>query len=638
MRFRTRLLLFLLPAWWLCLLGLWLVARTVLVESQPALGLRPSLWTLNAAFLAAALVGGLIAVAAVVWLVHRLRAPISVLTEEARQLATGGAGEGLARRPLSEVADLHVALRRAGDELGVRMRALTAAEERLRLAVQAGGLGIWEWSIADDRLFWDERVHALHGTDPGAFAPTPAAAAALVHPEDREALAAAQRLALATGDELQHEYRIVRADGGVRHLRSHALVRREERGQRMVGVVSDITAARSAHEAMHTALLAAEAATTAKSDFLATMSHEIRTPMNGVIGMTELLLDTGLNAEQRDMVQTIHTAGSGLLELINDILDYTKVESGRLDLERQPFDPAALARAAVALFAPQAASRGLALRLDIAAEAPTCLIGDQHRVRQLLLNLVGNAIKFTERGSVTVRVGRRGTDRAAILEVADTGIGIPPEHLPRLFQRFSQVDNSRARRHGGTGLGLAICKRLAEAMGGSIGVDSEPGRGSTFRVVLPLPERAGLPPPPPTPSTESYVRSQRLRLLLAEDNPMNRRVAVAMLEHLGHTVETAADGQEAVAAFRRGAFALVVMDMAMPVMDGLAATRAIRAAEAELGLPRTPVVALTANAGAADREACLAAGMDDVLAKPIATAELAAAIGRLVGKGAPPGP
>jgi signal transduction histidine kinase/CheY-like chemotaxis protein len=366
----------------------------------------------------------------------------------------------------------------------------------------------------------------------------------------------------------------------------------------------------------------------AKSDFLAAMSHEIRTPLNGVIGMADLLAAGPLAPEQRDQAETIRRSGQTLLAILNDILDWAKIEAGRLEVERLPVDARAAAADTLALYRSQVREQEGALVLDWPETVPRRVLADPIRVRQVLLNLVSNALKFSPGGTVTVAASSGGEGRLAIA-VRDTGIGMDEAQRARLFQPFTQGDASTTRRFGGTGLGLAITARLLEAMDGTIAVASAPGCGSTFTVRLPLvsepaaEEAAAASVPPVSPVLPSPPRSQpgavpsRRRVLVAEDSPVNRKVAQAMLQHLGTTVECVEDGAEAVEATARAAYDLVLLDIYMPVLDGLAAARAIRAREAADGGRRLRLVALTANAFAADREACEAAGMDGFLAKPI---------------------
>lgn len=383
---------------------------------------------------------------------------------------------------------------------------------------------------------------------------------------------------------------------------------------------------------------AAERANRAKSGFLAAMSHDIRVPMNAVIGLTDLLLTTDLTAEQREYVDLVQRSSESLVGLINDILDFSRIEAGRLEIETIDFDLHRVAADVVALLTPQASAKQVDLRCEIHVEVPRHVSGDPVRIRQVLTNLVGNAVKFTARGSVLLRLGRSpsapdGAD--TLFEVIDSGIGIAPEVQSHLFEPYKQANASIARRYGGTGLGLAICRHLVEAMGGKIGLESELGAGSRFWFTLPLrparnPQRATAES---ARGTGAPARFAGARVLVAEDNRINQVVVSNLLSRLGCQVELAANGHEAIAAFDRSAWDLILMDCQMPELDGFEATKAIRRRERDRDR-RVPVIAVTGNAFEGDRQQCIAAGMDDHIAKPIRVRELRALLSRWLGPGA----
>jgi signal transduction histidine kinase/ActR/RegA family two-component response regulator len=415
-----------------------------------------------------------------------------------------------------------------------------------------------------------------------------------------------------------------------RDLGNGLVVRIIDRRTKEGGVVSVFHDVSAAERRLEQARAVAESANQAKSQFLATMSHEIRTPLNAVLGLNELMLHSTLDSQQRRHAELIGSSGRLLLALINDILDVSRIEAGHLQLTSAPYSPRAAGEGVVALMRERAVAKGLALRFEMAPGEDALILGDAIRIQQILFNLIGNAIKFTDAGTVQVVITLEpGVERALVLrlEVSDTGIGIPASAMPTLFDRFTQADSTTMRRYGGSGLGLAITREIVQLMGGTIATTSTPGMGSRFVVTIPsrFVDRGELVSAVAEPGQAAPSRPA-LRILVAEDNDVNQILISAVLTRMGHLVHLVANGQMAVEAVRRGDYDLVLMDLQMPGMDGMEATLAIRALDG----PRAglPIIAMTANAFEEDRQACLAAGMDDYVAKPIDMEQLARAIAR----------
>ncbi len=532
---------------------------------------------------------------------------------------------------------------------------LAVLSERLALAVAAGRVGIWDLDVGQNKLTWDDLMFQLFGIPESEFGGAYEAWWSSLHPDDQARAGEEVAMALRGEREFNTEFRIVWPDGSIHNIRAMARVQWDSSGRpvRMVGTNWDITeqkrveaSLREANRQLEEATaraneMAAEAkrASAAKSEFLANMSHEIRTPMNGVIGMIGLLLGTKLTSEQRRYAELARASSESLLTVINDILDFSKIEAGKLGLEIIDFDLQSLLGEVFEMMSPRASDKGVALAYTVSPEVPSLLRGDPGRVRQVLVNLTNNAVKFTSEGEVAVAASlEQETDRSVVLRfsVRDTGMGIPVGQQGLLFEKFRQLDASTTRRFGGTGLGLAICKQLTELMGGEIGLRSEAGRGSEFwftaRFERGRPPVATLPCAGEGPSPSQKPISLRspllplgrpgVRVLVAEDNITNREVALGILRKLGLRADAVSNGRQALEALRSAPYDLVLMDVQMPELDGLGATRAVRADDSGSLNRGIPIIAMTAHAMQGDRDACLAAGMDDYIAKPVTPAAL----------------
>ena len=501
------------------------------------------------------------------------------------------------------------------------------SEQRLQVAAQIAELHVWELDYQRQTLVQDEGMAKIFGRVL-TFEELAADTSSTIHPEDRALIAEPWARAVEKDEPYFPEYRVAREDGKEVWVACTVKLVRDETGQplRLLGALQNITARKQAEAALVQAKEEAEAANRAKSTFLATMSHEIRTPLNGVLGMAQAMARDELSPVQRDRLDVVRQSGETLLAILNDVLDLSKIEAGKLELEVAPFDLEELALGAHAAFTAIANKKGLSFNLVVEPQARGAYLGDSTRLRQVIYNLVSNALKFTPSGEVRVRLSRDGGDLC--VEVSDTGVGMSPDQLDRLFRKFEQADASTTRRYGGTGLGLAICRELCELMGGAIGAVSVEGEGTTFIARLPM-------EPAPAGSVQAHAAAEAaqdelppLRVLAAEDNIINQLVLQTLLHQAGIEPVMVADGAQAVEVWRTGAWDVILMDVQMPVMDGPTATRAIREEETRLGRPRTPIVALTANAMAHQVAEYYGAGMDDFVPKPLEAALLFAALER----------
>jgi PAS domain S-box-containing protein len=500
------------------------------------------------------------------------------------------------------------------------------SEERLRIAVELTSIQIYDFDHARREMAADGV--SFTGDEERDFDAASRGIWDVVHPHDRPAAQALWDEHIKHGTPYKTQYRVMRADGPHRWVEgvSEAIRGPDGRIDRIIGAMRDIDREKRNELDLVKARDAAEAANRAKSAFLATMSHEIRTPLNGVLGMAQAMAADELTSLQRERLDVVRQSGEGLLAILNDVLDLSKIEAGKLDLEEAEFSIREVATSAHAAFTALANAKGLGFELKIDEAAQGIYLGDATRVRQIFYNLISNGLKFTQAGEVRVLVE---ADKPGLrLVVSDTGMGIPADRLKDLFQKFEQADTSTTRKFGGTGLGLAICRELAELMGGSISAQSAAGQGSCFIVELPLTRvgdevEAGAAETA-TPCVEAPATT--LRVLAAEDNAVNQLVIRTLLEQAGVEPCMVSDGVQALEAWEREPWDLILMDVQMPVMDGPTATLEIRRREAALGRGRTPVIALTANAMAHQIAEYRAAGMDAIVSKPIDVGDLLATI------------
>ena len=552
-----------------------------------------------------------------------------------------------------ELDRLRSSVHRESNSRLLAQEALDETSDRLQLAVEAAGLALWDWQLPAAQIYltarWGEMIGdiAMEGYwDTQALMDR-------VHPEDR---AQAQGMAQALLKGRQHraiaQYRVRGAEGWV-WIEAHGMVAEHDAGGRtlrLMGTLADIGERKRQEAVGELARTQAEQASKAKSEFLANISHEVRTPLNALMGLTRLLLESPLNEEQKSWLGLMDQSAHTLLSLLNDVLDLSRIEAGKLSIESLRFGLRDTISEACAVYAEQARAKGLGWSLQVDDRLPSSMQGDPGRLRQVLGNLLSNALKFTPRGGrigvVVEGFASDSGERRLRLQVQDSGVGIAPKHQASIFEAFTQADASTARRYGGSGLGLAICARLVRLMGGGIALQSELGQGSTFTVELPLGEAATTEAAPLSAPAELHGMAQAGQrfagqcVLVAEDHPVNELIMKQLLQRLGCEVRIARDGHQAVTQWQAGGIDLVLMDVQMPGSNGLEATRRIRELEIELGRPHTPIVAVTASAMSGDREACLMAGMDDYISKPVSPQALIQAMddARLRSAGQPVSP
>jgi signal transduction histidine kinase/DNA-binding NarL/FixJ family response regulator len=575
---------------------------------------------------------------------RRMARSMAALTGAARHLADLTAVPNIASS-VQEIGETAEALQAAGKQLIDNDRELRRAKEHLARAQAVAAIGSLEHNFKTGQSFWSAETYAILGQKPENLSPSIENFISCVRASERRRLHDSLAELRQGGVPIGLDVEIERPDGGIRTVHMESQVIRAESDAvagcvstlqpvtvGLVGTVQDVTQRVQVEGELRAAKQAADAASHAKSDFLARMSHEIRTPMNAVMGMNCLLLETSLNSDQRHYAKLANESARALLSLIDDILDISKLEAGKLEPENIPFNPVIILDNVASMLTPRAQEKGTALRVTMLSNVQRWFRGDPMRLRQILINLVSNALKFTDKGSVTIEasVQQESAEIARLrFEVVDTGIGIPEEARGSLFQTFTQADGSITRRFGGSGLGLAICKQLVELWGGKIGCTSKVGVGSRFWFEISLPAAEA----PTAASESSQIPSDRiatrrnLTLLLVEDNPINQQVARLVLASSGHKVDVVNNGPSAIEAVCSGRYDVVLMDVQMPGLDGMETARRIRALPQPAS--KVPIIAVTANAMSGAREEYLAAGMNDYISKPFAPVELRAKVERL---------
>jgi len=527
------------------------------------------------------------------------------------------------------------------DYIDVQQR-LVESESRLAEAQEIGGIGMYDWNLFSGQVRWNPVFYRIAGLEPSGEFLSIEEVRAMVHPEDMESVRQKAREALSSEHQTSFEYRLVRPDGEVRHIFSTCAVRKNEDGSsaRIAGTAVDITERKQSEAAILEAQRAAEEANRAKSEFLANISHEIRSPLTPIFGLVEILQEKEHNKEKKEYLNIIEDSGNRLLGLINDVLDISRIEAGHVNLNKTVFNVQDVIQRLARQIRFSLRESRVELDLKLADDLPSASYTDKSRLNQILSNLLGNAVKFTKEGRITfsARPAKMDGVDGLAFSVADTGIGIPEEQLEKIFTAFHQVDSTQTRPQGGAGLGLAICLKLTEALGGSLHAENNPNGGATFHLLLPTQMPEGVVRDSqgvlvaPKEDWRSFAKQYPLKILLAEDDPMNRQVTLTMLGQLGYRADSVEDGKAAYETIVKEIFDLVILDIHMPHKDGYSVAREVTT-HPNFKPAETKLVGFTANALVEERKRCLAAGMAEYLTKPAGVRDFRALIQRLYGEG-----